>query len=201
MKRYIFVRHPRPVTAGQPLCIGHTDVEIAVPLVEVVPILERCAEVWGVDRVVSSDLQRCRLPAEELVRNKGLPLEIKPEWREISFGQWEGKNWETIGALKDSKLAAWMKNFLRVKPPGGESFPAFHKRIGGAWEELRKCDAQCVLVMTHGGVIRSVLCHVTGMPARSVFHVEVDYLGMLMVEETHHPRIRFLPPGGLPEKI
>ncbi|MFO8155736.1 MAG: histidine phosphatase family protein, partial [Thiohalospira sp.] len=43
-------------------------------------------------RVISSPLSRCRVFAETLAAERGLPLEVEADFREIGFGEWEGQS-------------------------------------------------------------------------------------------------------------
>ena len=58
--------------------------------------------------------------------------------REIDYGAWTGKTWAAIESewkeLAGRKSADW----LNVAAPGGESWADFLKRVGSAWDKIRR---------------------------------------------------------------
>ena len=54
-----------------------------------------------------------------------------------------------------------------VAPAGGESWPAFQRRVGGAVDELVRAGGTW-LVVCHGGVVRAALSHVTGADPQKI---------------------------------
>ena len=60
--------------------------------------------------------------------------------------------------------------------PGGEDFSAFSARVLAAWQELHARHAgQRVLLVTHAGVIRRLLCHVRRLPLTEMLMLEVKH--------------------------
>jgi alpha-ribazole phosphatase len=109
------------------------------------------------DLYVCSDLKRCIETAEILFPDH--PFVTCPLFREMNFGEWEGKTYEE---LKDKELyREWLKHPFTVCPPGGESFFHFTQRIDKGWTRLLNYlftkGQQNVLIVTHGGVIRYLL--------------------------------------------
>jgi alpha-ribazole phosphatase len=105
----------------------------------------------------SSDLGRCMETSRLL-----FPL-LEPEQlsdlREMHFGEWEGK---LYGDLEGDPLYQnWLSHPFAAKIPGGESYPAFTKRVERGWSKIagRMADsgANRSAIMTHGGVIRHLL--------------------------------------------
>lgn len=79
-------------------------------------------------------------------------------WRDLSFGEWEGKHFEEVAGLDSQRLRDWVNDPIGVPPPGGESLEAFSKRVQEAASEI--CDQHPegnVLVVTHGGPIRCLV--------------------------------------------
>ncbi|RYL88135.1 histidine phosphatase family protein [Sporolactobacillus sp. THM19-2] len=107
--------------------------------------------------VATSDLKRCRQTAELLFEH--VSQEVYPEFREMNFGNWEGKTYEQ---LKDAGVyRRWLEDPFHVSPPQGESFQAFAKRIDQGWKKLKRKimmeQLSRVVLVTHGGVIRYLL--------------------------------------------
>jgi alpha-ribazole phosphatase/probable phosphoglycerate mutase len=128
------------------------------------------------DVIISSPLRRCADFSRELSELHGLPLEIAPELREMSFGAWEGHTSAAIGAITPQTLHRFWNDPMHHPPPGGESLQDFANRVVRAWEVvLTRHLGRHLLIVTHGGVIRIVLCHVLEMPLKRLWRLEVPY--------------------------
>lgn len=114
-------------------------------------------------RLVTSDLGRCVQTAEAIARATGLPFEPDRRLRELNFGLFSGKTYDEIAAVWPAEVAAWLRDPERVAPPGGESLAALRRRAMAA---LPREDR--AVVVTHGGVIRAVMAHLTGRDFWSV---------------------------------
>jgi broad specificity phosphatase PhoE len=116
-----------------------------------------------VDRVWSSDLERARLTAAAIPTAS--PLELTPELREIDLGQWEGATSTELQEGWPELYEQW-----RVAPswdlvPGGEGQARFAQRVAGALERAVAAsqDGETVALVTHIGVIRTVLSRLAGL--------------------------------------
>lgn len=81
--------------------------------------------------------------------------------RETDFGEWEGKTAEELQKL-DPRFSAWMQGSgEHLSPPGGEDGAAFMHRVCTAFEQivegLLRTGTTSAVVMTHGGVIMTLL--------------------------------------------
>ena len=144
------------------------------------------------DQIVSSPLRRCRLFAAELAARQALPLAIDPEFREIGMGDWEGRAHEEIRAFESERFAAFKRDPVAVRPPGGESLEPFQHRIIVAYErQIAAYPGRRLLIVCHAGVIRAVLGHVLGArPERwyrlqighaSISRIRVDQFGVAAI--------------------
>ncbi|MBI5365050.1 MAG: histidine phosphatase family protein [Planctomycetes bacterium] len=117
------------------------------------------------DVIVASDLARCRELAELVAEACGAPLELDARLREQSMGRWEGLTWAEITAAEPATVTAYWNDYFRVQPSGGEAFQELALRVATYWEELlaRRAGRRIVLV-THIGVIRVLLCRALGVP-------------------------------------
>lgn len=79
---------------------------------------------------------------------------------EMSFGVFEGKTYEEIKKLYPKDYKRWEENWMDFAPNGGESYRDFYNRVESFMEELIKSPCENVLVVTHGGVMRSIYCYV-----------------------------------------
>ncbi|MBM3124631.1 MAG: alpha-ribazole phosphatase [Chloroflexi bacterium] len=127
-----------------------------------------------VDALCSSDLRRCIQTAEVIAKRVNLPVLPDARWRELSFGDWEGMTHAEIQAAAPQWLIRWEADPAGVSPPNGETVTQLAGRAASALDELRRQHAgQTVLLITHGGVIRAVLCHVLGIDLNRHWQFEV----------------------------
>lgn len=106
------------------------------------------------DRVIASDLSRCATLARAL--DPGAVLE--PALREQHMGAWDGKTWEELTRADPAGVTAYWDDYVAARPPGGESYAECYARATRWWDAQDFGDARIVLV-THIGVLRALLCH------------------------------------------
>ncbi len=174
------IRHGEP--EGGPRYRGHVD----DPLSELGWQQMRAAiqeqEPW--DAILTSPLSRCQAFAEAVADERGLPLYVEPDFKELSFGDWEGRTGAEIQDEDGERLRRFWQNPLQYPPPNGESLRAFNERIQRGWEHWREELAeQHVLLVCHGGVIRMITGAAMGIPL-------THSLGVMMVPYACRTRIR-----------
>lgn len=158
--RLWLVRHATPlVTAGT--CYGALDVAADAQATQQAALaLAQALPPGAVLR--SSPLQRCtQLAAALLALRADLSFATDSRLREMDFGTWEGRRWDTLDA---DALQAWTGDFAHHRPGGGESVHGFMARVTQAWQEAPSLGADLVWI-THAGVIRAAtLLHTDQVP-------------------------------------
>ncbi len=100
----------------------------------------------------------------------------------MHFGDWELQAWN---AIPRTVLDPWMNDFVNVAVPNGESFMDLEKRVWEFLEEkLEKPNEKPLILVTHSGVIRSVLCRINNIPLQEAFATPLDYGVVVKVEYT-----------------
>lgn len=131
------------------------------------------------DAVVSSPMKRCREFAAKLAGTQDLPLTVMQELRELCFGKLEGLTPGDAWAQYPELLQRLWDDPEQHTPPGGELFTEFSTRISASLDQLLASPpGEHILVVVHGGVIRSALSHFIHITPRDSFRVEVPYAGM-----------------------
>jgi alpha-ribazole phosphatase len=179
--RLLLVRHA--TSEGNGRFKGHWDVSLSRAGRRELPLLcEKCSR-YPVRAVYSSDLRRARQTAEAVARTLGLEVEVRPELREMDFGQWEGLTWNQIARRSPRLAALWIERFPRQAIPGAEPFGQFKKRIASGIGEIVAANrGQCALIVTHAGVIRFTLAKVLGLPARNLFRLAQDSCAINVID-------------------
>lgn len=123
------------------------------------------------DRVLSSDLSRCADLADRVAAATGTPVDTDPRLREQHMGSWEGRTWADLSAEQGPLVNAWWDDYARVRPPGGETLEEAGRRVDGLLDELLADPVVAaggerrVVLATHSGVVRLILCRALGLPA------------------------------------
>jgi probable phosphoglycerate mutase len=128
------------------------------------------SRIGTVDAIVASDLDRAVATAMVISEAIGVgPVVIEPGLRERDVGEWTGltraeiaERWpDAFAAVAPGRGAA-----SPLAPPGGEPVSVVVERVTAALHrvaELVGLSAEAVLI-THGGVIRSVEHHLGAAP-------------------------------------
>lgn len=164
----LFVIRHTSVHQAKGLCYGQLEVELEVTHEKEIQLIrDKLSEPFDV--VYTSPLKRCTILAEQL---PGAEILSDERLLEINFGQWEGQLWQD---LTDPHVEAWMSDFVKVQPPGGESLETVYRRVSDFLEEIRLKSHRRIAVVTHAGVMRCVWAHLVGIPLANIFKVKVDY--------------------------
>ena len=133
----------------------------------------------GWEVVVSSPLVRCTAFATEFSRREGIALHTDERLRELHFGEWEGMSSAQLMRGQPEDLARFWNNPYRNTPPGGETLRAFERRVLAVWQDvIWRYRRERVLVVTHAGVIRIILCHVRRLPRSALLSVDVPHASL-----------------------
>ena len=147
------------------------------------------------EHIATSPMQRCRLFAEELGQElQRAPVTLEG-MREMGFGDWENLGFEQLEAEHGPLLRQFWQSPVGIRPPGGEAFDAFSRRVIDSWQAWLEMDAgNRRLLVAHGGVIRVLLAHIMEMPMSSLWRLHLPYASWSRVSllEGHQPRLMFL---------
>lgn len=144
------------------------------------------------DAVYSSPLKRCLETAAPVAEDQGLSVQVLEELMEVDMGEWDGRTFEELFKEEGELVGKWMRNPSSVAIPGGEDFGTVRDRVMSAVREIsrRHPGDQRVLVVTHGGPIRGILCEALGMELDGMFRIQIDLASISAVKYFD---------GGIPE--
>ncbi len=141
------------------------------------------AENTSLAAVYASDLQRAARSAEIFASAFELRPMIVPGLRERHFGVWEGMTFEEIRRRYPREFTAWARDPLAHAPVGGEETAAALQRVIPEIEAImERHRGEQVAVISHGGVIRLIICHYLGAPLSNIFRIEQDYAAINIIE-------------------
>ena len=127
------------------------------------------------DYIYSSDLKRAKDTARFIAREMGKEIIEAKEIREIHFGEWEGLDFKKTAKQYPAEFKAWQEDPYRNNPPGGERISEFTERVNLFFKNiLKKHRAKKIIVVTHGGVIKSYLTEIMAVPKNRYWQFKIE---------------------------
>ena len=117
------------------------------------------------DQVYCSSSVRTRQTADHAFADSDVPIEYLDSLREIDLGPWEGHLYDDIAVRDpDSFKHFWEQPHL-FDVEGAETFYQLQQRaVGAVSAMLNKFDRRTVAIVSHGALIKSLLCHYRQRP-------------------------------------
>lgn len=107
--------------------------------------------------VYCSNLQRAAQTAAAVAKRQNVPVHAVDGLEEMNFGLWEGCTWKEIEEQYPNEKRAMDANPMEVRAPEGESYLDVMKRSVEALKKIASENKEDVAVVTHGGVIASIV--------------------------------------------
>ena len=159
------------------------------------------------DRAIVSDLVRARVTGEEILKGRYIPTTFTEALREINFGDWESLTYSEINQQWPGQIEAIYEDPSGKPIPNGETVEMVQERAyNRLLEELDKMEeGQRLVVVCHGGTIRTLLCALTGIPLNCLWRLAqgntavsvVDFWGhqspynrISILNDTSHTHVR-----------
>lgn len=178
------VRHGETEWNAQGLLQGHTDIPLNEKGYQQATLLKDSLSSISFAAAFSSDLSRARQTAEQIVKTSPLLVVESPALRERSAGKLDGIH---LAQLKELTRPFFESAHARIKDtyfntpwhPELESSASVFKRVTQfLYSHVSTYHTQTVLVVSHGGVMRTLLDHFSFLPGERWV---VDNCGFLKV--------------------
>lgn len=157
-----FVRHGETEHNKNQCYYGSIDVDITEKGVLQAQKGAKKLKNINFNKVYISELKRAGQTANIFMEGRQVELIRDKRINEINFGEFEGKSHEEIKEFYSDEWKLWCDDWKGFTPPGGECYTQFYDRIKSFMDDILKLDEDNVLIVTHGGVIRSVYCYLLG---------------------------------------
>jgi broad specificity phosphatase PhoE len=180
MTRVDFLRHGETEAGG--VLLGRMDAPLsAAGRTDVAHQLAGAS--WAV--IVTSPLGRAKETAEIATEWSAQNFEIDAAWREMDFGDWDGRAKQELAA--DERFAAFYRSPEANPPPNGETADELRARVKAALERIAARSESPVLVVAHGGTIRMALAILLGLPLDRLWAIRIACATRVGVEMGIHP--------------
>jgi probable phosphoglycerate mutase len=169
------LRHGETASDGKRRFVGQTDIPLSRNGIQSARHWQNALSEFVFDGIYSSDLSRCSDTARLICQGRHTSLQLLPELREIRLGNLEGI---AMDAFRTRFPDIWKergRDIANFTPEGGESFRDLQHRVVPAFLDISSRHAGDILIVTHAGVIRSIICHVFEIPLQHLFRIEQSY--------------------------
>lgn len=128
-------------------------------------VCRRLANMPTISAIYSSDLVRCIQTITPLATARNHTITLKPDLREIDVGLWEHLTIPEIRNNFPTNYAAYVNAPGDTIHVGGESYRQMQTRAMRAITQIisQHNAGDHVVIASHGGTIRAILCAVIGL--------------------------------------
>lgn len=170
MVRFIIVRHGLTTFNKEHRYQGQCEApldDIGIRQAEITA--EHIEKAYHIDAIYASDLQRTVNTAKKAADRLGLPISTCKGLREIDVGGWERRLIKDVWAESPERVEAYRNDPGTFHFEGGESFSDVYERAARSLSEIaEKHDGENVLIVSHGGTIRTLVCAWSGIPLKDL---------------------------------
>lgn len=173
-EKLVMVRHGVLDTECRGRFMGKTDVGLSAEGRKQAAALAGPMSTLSGSHFLVSPMRRTRETARIALEGTQWPFDVDSDLREIDFGSWEKKTFSQISSEDSLNVERW-SNFDRgFVFPGGEAIESFIGRVRALAQRIADDPAQTVVVITHGGIIRFLICHYLGLDMRNYLLFDVQ---------------------------
>jgi len=181
-KKLTLIRHCAIDSAFDGCYVGHMQTPLSNKGTRQATCLAKSLAGRGIHELWCSTMLRAQQTVSPIERQLGLISQGIDDLAEVNFGQWEGKTFAEILASDPKRVDAWAEMEEDFCFPGGESLAGFHARVGRTAKSLNACDSTHVAVVSHGGVIRALMCMLMGLSAKDYLKFVVNRGGFATLD-------------------
>lgn len=181
MSTRLFLLRHGPTAAPKGCLVGRTDTPLSGQGISRLQTLTR--HLQEIDCWYCSPMLRTRQTLDQL-RSDSIPVDnpvYDDRLREMDFGRWEMKNFAEIAATDGWCLEAW-KEYVNFVFPEGEAVQEFLQRVREILALFTAADSDSIAVVTHGGVIRTMICLALGISARNYLLFDVQPASLTVLD-------------------
>jgi len=171
------VRHSEVIKEYQGKYNGHIDIALSLKGKKDAKELAQKLQDIEFDRVYCSDLLRARETLDEL------DIDLEPIYtdrlREKSWGKHEGKSFEEIelDGIKYENFEQW------ISALDGENMQEYIQRVREYfYETVFKQDTKNILIVTHSGLIKTLLSITKNISLEEAFAINLPYSSYITLD-------------------
>jgi len=181
--RIMLVRHAQPTTDARGRCYGRLDIGLSARGQAQAQLLACTLEQVPLAAIYTSPSRRAVDTAAPAAQARALTPIIDERLRELDFGDFEGRTYGEIERSHPEIYRQWMDTPTLVQFPGGESYTQLRARALAAIDAIRARHlGETAAVVSHGGVLRTILADCLSMPADAIFRLDQSHGAISIID-------------------
>jgi phosphoserine phosphatase len=170
----LLMRHGETQWNREGRVMGRHPIELSPEGRAQVEAAARFAHSIKPDLIITSPLVRARQTAEILSEGMGgIEILEDADIAEVLYGRWEGLTYHDL--IEDEHYMRYRKAPHEMATPGGETIGEVQARgVAAVMRAISANHGRRVLFVSHGDIIRTVLCHFMTMEIRHYHRIRVD---------------------------
>lgn len=173
-KKLVMIRHGVLCRKYHGRFMGKTDVGLSAAGQKQAAALALPVGSLREAHFIVSPLRRTQETARLALAASGQTFDIDADLREIDFGLWEEKTFAEINMTDSAGVERWSNFDNNFVFPGGEALQSFIDRVRTVAQRIALDPAPTVAVITHGGIIRFLICHYLGLDMRNYLLFDIQ---------------------------
>ncbi len=191
MGKIVLMRHGTVDHCWRNTFLGATDVGLSGEGRALVARIAQRIPLGAFSQILCSDLLRSRQTAESIADVLGIGFVVERRFREIDMGKWDGKRRSEVKRAYPAEYRRRGHNLWHYRCSGSkESFALVASRAGYAIQDYLK-NNENYLIITHAGVMRSLMCLYSGKALRAVMRYPCGYGEMLLLTQDEFGAIHY----------
>lgn len=126
------------------------------------------------DALWCSPALRARQTTTALLQTQPRHYLVRDELQEVHFGRWEGLTFAQICAQDPQQVNAWATQQESFCFPDGEAQRDFIQRVATMATAICSTAEDHLAIVSHGGVIRSLICRLVGWPTDATMKFTIE---------------------------
>ena len=181
--RLLAIRHGATAYSQERRYAGSTDIPLSPQGQRQCAALAQALGPRHVAAVYASPLARARESAAPIAAAQGLEVTIESDFREMSFGDWEGLTRDEVERRFADDYKIWRTEPERFSRPGGETLAAVAERVMRGLGELQATHlGETVILVSHAIVTRLIVLQALGLGPERLWSVDASLAGISEIE-------------------
>ncbi len=158
MKRIYLMRHGQSEGNKTGIVQGTNDSHLSEKGIMEAEAVSKRFKKFKIDKIYTSELARARETAEIIGKEHGVEVEVVPEFIELSFGVWQGVDFDIIKTKYKEEFNLWKKSPHKFDVEGFEGIENGKKRmLKGLKRVAEKDGCENILIVSHGSALKCLI--------------------------------------------
>jgi len=175
MVEIILIRHGLTLWNLEGRIQGISNTELAPEGLRQAKLLAEKFPCDKVDAIYSSDLSRAKITAQFLADKINLPVQTTTAFREVDFGEWDGKSFSDLEKFDADRLKIFHTQPDKLKLDGAETFQQAQSRAMNRLKQVidahENGGENHVVIAAHGSINRLMLCAILEIPIKNIWRL------------------------------